>query len=169
MMQHRMHSFYMKAKQYCCFVKDWVIDEHSAADLTDLLMELYQRAKQLPKGKTLNSEADSADRYPQSAPNIQINADLPYVYQFTEPFGKDSMRMKDQHSLKVDLGDIYEALIPGIHLYETGEQAKACYLWRSSWEIHWGTHAINALQVLHTYLTQPDYLKELKADQEEIP
>ena len=39
MMQHRMHSFYMKAKQYCCFVKDWVIDEHSAADLTDLLME----------------------------------------------------------------------------------------------------------------------------------
>ena len=169
MMQHRMHMFYSKAKQYCSFVKDWIIDEHSADELSDLLMELYQYAKRLPVGKTAGIDGagqaiQNAQDISPNAKAIQVSPSLPYLYHFTEPFGPEAQREIIQQSLKADLGDICDDLLPGISLYESGEQAKACCLWRSSWEIHWGTHSVNALRVLHAWQTQTEYLKGLMED-----
>ena len=171
-----MHMFYAKAKQYCSFVRDWIIDEHSADELSDLLMELYQYAKRLPAGKTPGFDEtgqamqNTQDISPIAKP-IQISPALPYLYCFTEPFGTETRREINQQSMEVDLSDICDDLLPGIRLYESGEQAKACCLWRSSWEIHWGTHAVNALRVLHAWQTQTEYLKALQEDnlREDMP
>lgn len=161
--------FYTKAKQYCSFIRDWIIDEHSADELTGLLMELYQYAKRLPAGKTpgfdkTGQAIQNAQDISPNAKAIQVSPSLPYLYHFTEPFGPEAQREISQQSLKADLGDICDDLLPGISLYESGEQAKACCLWRRSWEIHWGTHAVNALRVLHAWQTQTEYLKGLMED-----
>ena len=86
-----MHMFYTKAKQYCSFVRDWIIDEHSADELTDLLMELYQYAKRLPAGKTpgfdkTGQAIQNAQDISPNAKAIQVSPSLPYLYHFRYPF-----------------------------------------------------------------------------------
>ena len=93
-------------------------------------MELYQYAKRLPAGKTpgFNKTGQAIQNAQDISPNakaIQVSPSLPYLYHFTEPFGPEAQREISQQSLKADLGDICDDQLPGISLYESGEQAKA--------------------------------------------
>ena len=104
-----MHMFYTKAKQYCSFIRDWIIDEHSADELTGLLMELYQYAKRLPAGKTpgfdkTGQAIQNAQDISPNAKAIQVSPSLPYLYHFTEPFGPEAQREISQKNLKVERG-----------------------------------------------------------------
>lgn len=50
-----------------------------------------------------------------------------------------------------DLADIYRDLKAGLGLYEQGYESEAVYEWKSHFNFHWGIHAVNAMNALHSY------------------
>ncbi len=52
-------------------------------------------------------------------------------------------------SLADDLADIYRDLSNGLAMWEREEQSAAIWQWRFTFIIHWGEHALGALQALH--------------------
>ncbi len=56
MMEHSMHVFYTTAKQYCRFLREWVVDGRSAPELIPIMMDLYRYAIKLPDGEAVIPE-----------------------------------------------------------------------------------------------------------------
>jgi hypothetical protein len=50
-----------------------------------------------------------------------------------------------------DLADIYRDLKAGLWLYEQGYESEAIYEWKYHFNFHWGIHAVNAMNALHSY------------------
>jgi Domain of unknown function (DUF5063) len=50
-----------------------------------------------------------------------------------------------------DLADIYRDLKAGLWLYEQGYELEADYEWKFNFNVHWGIHAVNAMNALHSY------------------
>ncbi len=164
MMEHSMHVFYTTAKHYCRFLREWVIDHRSAPELIAILMDLYRYAMRLPAGNAIipeESDKDFGERGLREekpfASRVKFVRDYPFLYYSQlDPF--DDSNEYCQLSLAVDLGDIYDDLEPGIVMYENDKKARAASAWRKDFEIHWGRHAINAIRVLHEYVTRGDQL-----------
>ena len=163
MMEHSMHVFYTTAKRYCRFLREWVIDHRSAPELIDTLMDLYRYAVKLPAGDAIIPEAGKESMETVSreekpfAGMVKVDLDYPFLYYGQlDPF--DDSKEDCHLSLAVDLGDIYDDLKPGILMYENDEKAQAVSTWRKDFENHWGRHAVNAIRVLHEYVTRGDEL-----------
>ncbi len=164
MMEHSMHVFYTTAKQYCRFLREWVIDYRSAPELIAILMELYRYALKLPAGTAiLPEESDRAlekVRFGEEksyASRVKVAPDCPFLYfGQLDPFQDDKENY--QLSIAVDLGDIYDDLEPGITMYENNEKARAISAWRRDFETHWGRHAVNAIRVLHEFVTRGELI-----------
>ncbi|WP_224768136.1 DUF5063 domain-containing protein [Metabacillus idriensis] len=60
------------------------------------------------------------------------------------------MRRTSRGSLSDDILDIYKEVKRGIHLYEKDEYIGAISEWKINFEIHWGSHAVVAIRVLHS-------------------
>jgi hypothetical protein len=53
-------------------------------------------------------------------------------------------------SLADDILDIYKDVKNGIILYEKNDHIEAVSEWKSSFDIHWGNHAVDAIRALHS-------------------
>jgi hypothetical protein len=53
-----------------------------------------------------------------------------------------------------DLTDIYIDLYEGLSNYKNGHQGEAYFDWSNSYRHHWGSHAINALKAIETYINE---------------
>lgn len=49
-----------------------------------------------------------------------------------------------------DISDLYLDIRSGLRKWKRGESGEALWEWRFYFEIHWGDHALHALQALHT-------------------
>ena len=167
MMEHSMHVFYTTAKRYCRFLREWVIDSQSAPELIDILMDLYRYAMRLPAGDAIipeevgkgMGEAGPREEKP-FAGKVKFDPDYPFLYyERLDPF--DDSKENCQLSLAADLGDMYDDLEQGIIMYENDEKAWATSTWKKNFELHWGRHAVNAIRVLHEYITNAEHLCSL--------
>jgi hypothetical protein len=62
-------------------------------------------------------------------------------YHLEEPVGA---------SLSDDILDIYKDAKKGILLYEKNEHIEGIWEWKFGFEIHWGSHAVDAIRALHS-------------------
>lgn len=53
-----------------------------------------------------------------------------------------------------DLADIWRDLKEGLIMFDKGNRDAAGFSWQESFNTHWGTHAVNALAVVHVWLSQ---------------
>ena len=171
MIEHSMHVFYTTAKRYCRFLREWVIDPRSTPELIAILMDLYLYAMKLPSGDAIvpeesdkgSEKADLGEGMP-FASRVKFDPGYPSLYYGRlDPF--DDSRKNIQLSLAVDLGDIYDDLEPGIIMYENDKKAWATSAWKKDFELHWGRHAVNAIRVLHEYITNTEYLCSLNENE----
>ena len=57
-------------------------------------------------------------------------------------------------SLADDLADIYGDLSDGLAKWRRGDWARASWVWRFNFTVHWGEHATGALRALHALADQ---------------
>jgi len=53
-----------------------------------------------------------------------------------------------------DIADIHRDLAEGLSLYDAGHQPEAAYTFRFTFQLHWGTHAAEAISALHSWLAR---------------
>jgi hypothetical protein len=56
-------------------------------------------------------------------------------------------------SLADDIADIYCDVCTGLRMYRAGHRLDAAWHWRFSFQSHWGSHAADAIRVLHRHVT----------------
>jgi hypothetical protein len=74
-----------------------------------------------------------------------------YYWEVFTPTKIESERDPVCGDLFDDFMDIYGDLIQGLWLYERGHIEAAVFSWRQMFGIHWGRHAVGALNALHSY------------------
>ena len=148
-----MNYFAALTKQYC----DWV--EAEPLDLIKelfrarvLLAKLYAAALMFPE----NKDFILAEK---EAPNI-INIDivhkrlreLPFQYYWeTLDLFSVAPEAPGVGDITDDLVDIYRDLKEGLWYFENNLTTDAAFHWKLSFDAHWGGHAVNALQALHSF------------------
>jgi|SRR5438270_4383892 len=116
--------------------------------------ELYAAAMRLPRTEPSDNDAPEMpleDRSRLMAEAVErIGGDLPYSFVFhplksnEEPVGG---------TLADDLASIYEDLYGGVELLAAGgSHQDVIWTWHINFQIHWGRHALGALQALNALL-----------------
>ena len=146
--------FYEAARNYVQFLKDNVIDESSAPELIEMLIDLYSQGSKLPRDEDVHRIKRPILEPPmQWAGNHTIRFRYsPIYYGCLNPFHDEICNR--QLSLSADLGNIAEDLMAGIKEYEKEKSNKALKMWRDGWRLHWGQHAVAAIRVLHWMITE---------------
>ncbi|WP_254510861.1 DUF5063 domain-containing protein [Anatilimnocola floriformis] len=55
-------------------------------------------------------------------------------------------------SLSDDIADIYRDVCTGLRLFRAGHRNEAAWEWEFNFRAHWGTHAADAIRVLHHHV-----------------
>ncbi|MBP9088834.1 MAG: DUF5063 domain-containing protein, partial [Kofleriaceae bacterium] len=68
-----------------------------------------------------------------------------------DPFALDTMSDKSLGvaQLSDDVLDVWADLKLGLCSFDTGFPDQAWSVWRELFDVHWGVHAVNALQAIH--------------------
>ncbi|MGM7722157.1 DUF5063 domain-containing protein [Metabacillus sp. Hm71] len=143
MKNKEVEAFYLSTLQYCNLIEHWNKENFKLNNLLSSLLDLYSKALYLPDVEPKDDEISNLDI---SVPQINFGQYNHYwevfnPYQLEEPVGA---------SLTDDILDIYEDVKRGIHLYEKDEYTGAVSEWKINFEIHWGSHAVDAIRVLHS-------------------
>lgn len=159
-----IERFAILVRQFCS-----VIDEAANLDRAEILGRIYPL---LPK---LIDQAIALPKIEESeeAEDTQTDDDLPKASRWTHEERRQLFKLLqerlagwDQYwvifdpnndmdpilgSLADDLIDMYFDLKEGLALHESGqsEPNQVILEWRSSFDIHWGEHALGALRTIH--------------------
>ncbi len=140
-----VEDFFHSAVHYCSIIENFDSNQvhKNLKALLVALIDLYSKALYLPEVEPENDEVTDSDI---SVPQINFNQYELYwevfnPYVLEEPVGA---------SLSDDILDIYKDLKKGIHLFEKNEHIEAIWIWKFEFEIHWGSHAVDAIRALHS-------------------
>lgn len=130
---------------YCSIIESFESNqEHNKLKtLLVSLIDLYSKALYLPE---VESENDEVTDFDISVPKINFNQ-YDYYWEVFNPYHLDE---PVGGSLSDDILDIYKDVKKGILLYEKNEHIEAIWEWKLGFEIHWGSHAVNAIRALHS-------------------
>ena len=137
-------DFYLSASNYCRVIENFgSIKGNNLTSLLCSLLELYTKALSLPD---VESDNEKETDFEISVPLINLKKYDHYwevfnPYHFDEPV---------EASLSDDILDIYKDVKRGIFLYEKNEHIEAIWEWKVNFEIHWGSHAVDAIRALHS-------------------
>jgi hypothetical protein len=136
-----INEFYQSAVTYCSLIENF--DNKNLKILLLSLLDLYSKALQLPN---VEPEQDKMMNIDVHLPHITICQYDHYwevfnPYELEEPVGA---------SLSDDIIDIYKDVKKGILLFESNEHKEAIWEWKFGFEIHWGSHAVDAIRALHS-------------------
>jgi hypothetical protein len=135
-----INEFYQTAVSYCNLIENF--ENKNLKILLLSLLDLYSKALHLPD---VEPEQEGATDIDLPIPQIKIGQYDHYwevfnPYQFEQPLGA---------TLSDDILDIYKDVKKGILLYQRNEQIEAIWEWKFGFEIHWGSHAVDAIRTLH--------------------
>jgi hypothetical protein len=147
-------SFYREAKLFSDFTAAFQPD--SGAENYRLLLEHLLRLYAAGVKLTL-AKIDDPGTVTDNA--LRPTVDLKKYNDYWEVFNPFSNEAPVQGSLSDDLADIYCDLQEEIRLYEQAKYREAIGNWTFNFQIHWGSHAVDAIRALH-YLVY----RELRAD-----
>jgi hypothetical protein len=140
-----VNAFIQSAVNYCstmeCF--DSNHDDNKLKSLLISLSDIYSKALNLPEVEPKNSQVKDLKL---SVPKINFKQYDHYwevfnPYYLDEPIGT---------SLSDDVLDIYKDVKQGLVLYEKKQHLEAIWHWKFTFEVHWGSHAVNAIRALHS-------------------
>lgn len=138
-------DFFHSAVHFCSIIENF--DSNQVHDnlraLLVALLDLYSKALYLPEVEPEHGEVTDIHI---SVPQINFNQYDHYwevfnPYDLEEPVGA---------SLSDDILDIYKDVKKGILLYEKYEHIEAIWEWKFGFELHWGSHAVDAIRALHS-------------------
>jgi hypothetical protein len=107
------------------------------------LLDLYSKALYLPE---VEPESDEVSCIDLSVPQIHFDQ----YHHYWEVFNPYHLEEPVGTSLSDDILDIYKEIKRGILLYEKNEHIESIWEWKFSFEIHWGSHAADAISALHS-------------------
>ncbi|MGO4887312.1 DUF5063 domain-containing protein [Anaerobacillus sp. MEB173] len=107
------------------------------------LSDLYTKALSLPEVEPKNSQVASFDI---DLPRVNFKQYEKY-WEVFEPYHLEELICT---SLADDILDIYKDVKEGILLYEQNEHMEAIWHWKFHFEVHWGSHAVDAMRALHS-------------------
>lgn len=151
-----LDDFAAKARQFC----DWAQGTPSTVTVSaEMLMarrylsSLYAMAADLPRFES--NRVERTLLHDDWSMTFQRFATLPVGYygNVCNPLEvpADETALGD---LADDLADIWRDLKEGLLLFDESDRDAAGFNWQESFNTHWGTHAANALAVVHVWLTQ---------------
>jgi Domain of unknown function (DUF5063) len=131
-------------------------EEQLSADLVCTLPVLYEAALGLPKPVVEMDELPEArlthEQWGEIFGRLQRVFGADDLYWTVVPSGEDE-REELAGSLADDLADIYRDVKEGLDLLAAGESMnEVVWHWRFNFWTHWGTHAVDALRVIHVLL-----------------
>ncbi len=134
------------ARRYCDFVQ-----EAGMSSLQDrvlaarvLLLELYVAAVALPRSEAPDG-MESAP-VPPAPSTWSAFEQYEHYWEIFDPYAGDR---RVAGSLTEDLLDVYLDVCRGLSFWDGAQEQAAIWEWRTSFDTHWGTHAIDALWALH--------------------
>lgn len=149
MRNKEVEDFYQSALNYCSKIEgfDSSKDTNKLKSLLLALLDLYSKALHLP---TVAGEDDRSPSFKISTPPITFEKYDHYwevfdPYHLEEPVGS---------SLTDDISEIYLDVKHGLKLYDEKQYSQAIWEWTNSFEIHWGSHAVDSIRALHSALNR---------------
>lgn len=109
-------------------------------------MHLYIAAFELPNME-VETESDDDSKF---SPTLSFSEGFETLYwSVFDPFNNNPEDEVVCMSLYDDLTAVLEELQNGISEYEAGRIGNAVFDWKLGYEVHAGTHTVNALKALH--------------------
>jgi hypothetical protein len=149
MQSKAVDDFFHSAVTYCSTIENFNSnqEENKLKNLLVSLLDLYSKALHLPG---VEPESDELIEVKVSLPQINFGEYDNYwevfnPYEFEEPLVA---------SLSDDILGIYGDVKKGIVLYEQNQEIEAIWQWKFGLEIHWGSHAVDAVRALHSVYFQ---------------
>jgi Domain of unknown function (DUF5063) len=138
-------EFFLSALNYCNIVEDLNSNKgnNKLKNLLVSLLDLYSKALYLPD---VELEDDGVSDIELSVPQINFD-EYDHYWEVYNPYHLDD---PVGASLSDDILDIYKEVKKGIILYEKNEYVEAIWEWKFNFEIHWGSHAVDAIRALHS-------------------
>ena len=138
-------DFFQSAGHYCSIIEDFDSNQiHSNLKTLHVsLLDLYSKALILPEVEQNNEEVNDLNIV---VPQINFGE----YDHYWEVFNPYELEPPVGASLSDDILDIYKDVKKGILLYEKNKSIEAIWEWKFSFEIHWGSHAVDAIRALHT-------------------
>lgn len=141
-MNEEGEEFFSNAIDYCKLIESLeLLDEKSIESLLVSLLNLYILALSLPE-----TEGEAVSRVKVSVPILHLGGFENY-WEVFDPYHKEEPVCA---SLADDFKDIYRDLKEGIVLFEQGLLNEAIAQWKLSFDIHWGSHLVDAIRALHS-------------------
>lgn len=137
-------KFYLSAANYCKVVENTDhVNESNLLSLLHALLDLYSKAHILPDVEIENEEEVNFEM-----PILEIDFNKYDLYwEVFDPYYLDK---PVRASLSDDILDIYKDVKRGLLLFEKNKFTNAIWQWKFNFEIHWDSHAVDAIRVLHS-------------------
>jgi hypothetical protein len=136
-----INEFYQSAVTYCSLIEDF--DNKNLKILLLSLLDLYSKALHLPNVEPGQDKVTNID---VPIPHITIGQ----YDHYWEVFNPYELEPPVGASLSDDILDIYKDVKKGILLYEKNKRIEAIWEWKFGFEIHWGSHTVDAIRALHS-------------------
>jgi hypothetical protein len=120
------------------------LNKLGAAKVCSMLANLYASASSLPQMVPGDADPHATNvEAPRETYDLGVQL-YPTVFDVRNPTAEVLVG-----DLEDDLRDIFLDLARGMAIHDRGDLDTALWYWKLSFEGHWGTHAVEALRVLH--------------------
>lgn len=145
-------SFYQIAREYCEWAEKGSGSESSeTAVALNFLSALYNKALALPETTPELPFPETGLDKTECNEVYERFRTIPILH-YTEIYDPT---VDDQApvigDVADDLRDIYVDLKEGIASFERGLVVNAVFIWKNTFGMHWGRHALSALRAIHSY------------------
>ena len=153
-------SFAVAARDYCAWCDAAPGEaEEEVRTARDLLARVLAEATRLrvPDGLETSEEPESGpadEAWNRVFRRMSVLAAPQYYGDASIAVSGDPDDAVTTGDLHDDLADVWRDLSRGFAAYDNERFADALWEWTTSFESHWGEHAVNALRVLHLTLTR---------------
>lgn len=154
--QQQIDQFAERARAFLIWCETFHSPENPGAfkfEALNKLADIYASGFLLPDVEFSNSPnlpRVSGEQKEAIAANLRA---LPFSYYWTvfTPSDLEGNHTPVCGDLFDDFLDIYADLRNGLNVYDAGFPDAAAFDWRQMFEVHWGRHAVEAMQALHSY------------------
>lgn len=151
-------DFASAAERFCSVIEEELPDLHLWLQRVEwALADLYATTIALPEGEPADLSVRwlSAGEWETIFEGIRSRlGDRDSYWLVSDPFDRRSLV---QASIADDLTSIYRQVGAGLNALRSGAAPEeVLFGWRTSFEVHWGKHAVNALNAVREILRSDD-------------
>lgn len=153
-MTEQAEAFSLIAKEYCSWAEGFTVtqEEDGVKEAIVFLVTLYSGALKLLENGCGN-EVKAREVTDKEWKVIYTRFGLLPFNHYSASFSPAKLDGEQcAGDIADDLADIYRDLKDGLWLFENGNVTEAVWEWKQTFTMHWGRHAVSALNALHCYM-----------------